>query len=504
MKRWLTSSILVILVCSAFGQTMETEAWRDTGYQARVNHDYPRAIEYYQKILNKDPTDYDARLSLGKLFILTEDYRRAISIYQGIYAEDSSDVEAMNGLGACCVATGQDNMAVVYYEKALNYLPGEVSQYLFLAGALGNTGRMHDAIKVYDQINAIDSTYSEAWGGIAKMYNWLNKPITSARYYRKALELDPQNEELKKDYTKVKSESGWGITLRVGPIQEKEENYTINALVTRLKLEKRISDHFRISANFLLDHSNRDFTDNIGDTTRWYNSSWIQAVYINRHHTLSVYGGYSNTDKKVSNYGFSWKLNYTPGHFIIKNTLQAGYDYYYYWNRVGAKSVMNEISAGYKFIELSGLYSYGLVDPVYCRDNTNPDTGMVRENPYHSYGISLTFRVLKRPDIRIGLTHSYLDYTYKSPLYYSPDSRQLTGPMVTIYYSIRQFYLYGSLSYKIGNEYNLGEKLNVNNWSSLLEIGYELGPFSFSLGAGNFYNPYYQNISGYAAIKVLF
>jgi len=504
MKRWLISNILVILVCSAYAQTAETEAWRDTGYQARVNRDYPLAIGYYQKILQEDPSDYDARLALGKLFILTEEYRKAISIYEGIFAEDSSDVEAMNGLGACYGATGQDKMAVAYYEKALKYLPGEVSQYLYLAEALGNAGRMRDAIRVYEQVNAIDNTYSEAWGGIGKMYYWMNKPVTSSRYYRKALELDPQNEEIKKEYGKVRQESGWGATLRISPIQEKEENYTINALVTRLKLEKRISDHFRVEANFLLDHSDRNFTGETGDTIRWYNSSWIKGDYINKHHTLSIYGGYSNTDHKVSNYGLAWKLNYSPGKFSIKNTLQTGYDYYYYWNRVGAKSVMDEVTAGYGFIELSGQYSYGLVDPVYCFENSNPDTGKVCENPYQSYGISLTFKVLKRPDIRIGLTHSYLDYTYKSPLYYSPGSRQLTGPGVSIYYSLRKFYLYGSFSYKIGNEYNFGEKLNVNNWSSLLEIGYEHGPFSVSVGAGNFYNPYYQNISGFAAFKVLF
>ncbi|MCK9204896.1 MAG: tetratricopeptide repeat protein [Bacteroidales bacterium] len=504
MKRWLITKILVFLICSAFGQTGETESWRDTGYQARKNRNYPVAIEYYQKILNKDSSDYDARLALAKLFILTEDYPESISLYQRIYKDDNSDVEAMNGLGLCFGAMGRDSLAVVYYEKALKYLPGEVSQYLFLGGAYGNAGRMADAIRVYEQSHAIDATYSETWAGIGKMYYWLEKPVSSARYYLKALDLDPQNEKIKKEYRKVRQESGWGLTLRTSPVLEKEENYTINAWITTLKLEKRISDHFRIEADFLLDHSNRDFTGDIGDTTRWYNSSWIQADYITKHHTLSISGGYSNTDNKVSNYGLSWKLNYTPGKFALKNTVQAGYDYYYYWNHVGAKSVTDNASVRYSFAELGGMFSYGLVDPVYCIDNSNPDTGKICENPYFSFSISLMFRVLKRPDIRLGLNHTYLDYTYKSPLYYSPTERQLTGPSISIYYAISAFYFYGSFSYKIGNEYSYGEKLNVNNWSSLLEIGYEQGLFSFSVGGGNFYNPYYQNITGFAAIKVFF
>jgi hypothetical protein len=208
-----------------------------------------------------------------------------------------------------------------------------------------------------------------------------------------------------------------------------------------------------------------------------------------------------------------WKMNYAPGNFTVKNSLQAGYDYYYYWNRVGATSFTDEASAAYRFIELRARYSNGLVDEVYTYGYPSSDSGKVRANPYQSYGVSLNFKVLKRPDIRLGLNHSFLDYTYKSPLYYSPSGRQLTGASASVYYGIGNFYLYGSFSYNLGHEYNYEEgngngyhkvKMNVDNWSSALEIGYEHDPFSFSLGGSNFYNPYYQNITGFAAVKVLF
>lgn len=372
-----------------------------------------------------------------------------------------------------------------------------------LAEAYGNEGKMREAIAVYQQIHDLDETYSEAWAGMGKMYYWLEQPVTAARCYRRALELDPGNEEILEGYQNVRQESAWGLTLRTSPFQEKEEDYTINAITTRLKIEKRITDRFRLEANFLLDYSNRDFTDEQEDTTRWYNSSWLKAEYIGRHHTIGAYGGYSNTDNKASSYGAYWRLVYKPGKFILKNALQAGYDYYYYWNKVGATSATDEVSAAYDFIELGGSYSFGVVDAVYTYDPSTTDTGEIRTNPYQAYGITLSFRILKRPDLRAGLVHSYLDYTYKSPLYYSPDKRRLTGAFASLFWKVSRFYVYGNLSYKIGSEINYGDKMNVNNWTTRLEIGYDHDPISVSLGESSFYNPYYQNITVFAAIKVL-
>jgi len=46
--------------------------------------------------------------------------------------------------------------------------------------------------------------------------------------------------------------------------------------------------------------------------------------------------------------------------------------------------------------------------------------------------------------------------------------------------------------------------LDVDNWSVNLELGYNAHPFIFSVGGSSFYNPFYSNITGVAAIKLLF
>lgn len=506
MKNLLILSLVIMITASSYGQTDEIENWRNLGYQAKTENDFSSSITYYQKILMADPADYDARLALARLYVITKEYRTAIVIFNEIYKDDSTDVEALNGLGDCNGKLGQDKKSVFYFEKALFFLPDNVQQHLYLARAYGNAGDLEKAIEVYRGIMLIDDTYSEAWAGIGRMYYWMGKPKSAVVYYEKALNLDPQNEEIKNEYLEVKSELSYALSFKSGPVKEIEENYEIDALISKVRIEKRIGDHFQIEANFLLDYSNRDFIDDSGDTARWYNSSWIKASRISKHHTISVFGGYSNTDNKISTYGLEWKLNYSAGRFTIKNSINAGYDYFYYWNEVGGKSIADEAQLTFGIFGLNARYTYGRIDPVIVF--ITGESLAPHQNPYQAYGVSLSCKILKRPDIRISLNHSYLNYEYKSPKYYSPLDRTLTGASTSIYYSFLKLYFYGSFAYNIGTEYNIGElknvKMDVDNWSSNLELGYNHYPFSFSIGGSNFYNPYYQNITGFIAVKILF
>jgi tetratricopeptide (TPR) repeat protein len=503
--------LFILIEIGGLGQSADIEYWRDMGYQSKMVKDYPKAITYYQKILAADAADYDAKLALARLYSITEKYDTAIVLFTEIYANDSTDVEALNGLGECYGLLGEDQKSIEYYEKALSFLPNDIKQHFYLAKAYSHGGKLNNAIRVYQEINKIDNTWSEAWAGIGKMYYWKGMPATASFYYSKALEIDPENEAIKNEYTDIQSELQFGLTVKISPLQEKEENYEINALVSTIKLEKRLNDSFHIDGNFLLDYSNRVFTDNIGDTSRWFNNFWLKGSWIKEHHKVSIFGGYSASDNKVSTYGLNWSLNYLVSKISLKNSITAGYDYFYYWNKVGAKSITDELQLGYKPFGFSARYVYGNVDPVMVIENLY-DTSYIL-NPYHAIGLSLTYKIVSKPEIKVGLNYSYLDYKYKSPLYYSPFGRNLTGGSLSAYYPFNNFYAYGSFSYNIGSEFNYveansgklqKEKINVNNWSTNIELGYNYYPFSFSIGGSNFYNPYYQNLTGFVAVKVLF
>jgi tetratricopeptide (TPR) repeat protein len=508
MKGIVILPVLLLIAYSLSGQSDEIENWRSAGFKAKSDNEFDSAIFYYSEILSADPGDYDARLALGRLYILTEDYKTAISLFDEIFMSDSTDVEALNGLGACYGLLGKEDRSALYYEKALSYYQEDMQQYFYLAKAYGNGGRLEEAIEIYREVISIDDTYSEAWAGIGKIYYWMGKPQTAGVFYEKALELDPDNEEIKKEFTAVRHELDYSLSINFGPVNETEESYEINALISKVGFEKRINDHFHIQAGFLLDYSNRNYTGDKIDTTRWYSTTWVKGSWITPHHKLSAYGGYTATDKKFSSYGLDWKLNYNPGKVTIKNTLNGGYDYFYYWNKVGSTSFTDEAQLEYRFIGLSARASYGLVDQVAVYDDDAEDGLTAKQNPYQSFGASLFFKVFKNPVIKLGLNYSYLDYTYKSPLYYSPFGRNLTGASTSVYYKLSAFFIYGSFAYNLGTEYTYGnaedDHINVDNWSTNIELGYDAYPFSFSIGGSNFYNPYYQNLTGFIALKILF
>lgn len=508
--------LIWIVICASlplFSQEDETERWREAAYQAKLEEDYTTALDFYRMILEAVPDDYDARLALGRLYNITGEYRDAISIFDAIYREDPTDVEAMNGLGAGYEGLGKNRESVFYYEQALNYLPDDFDQLFKLAEAYENNGDLDKAIDTYRSVIRLDDTWAEAWAGIGKMYYWQGKPFSAANFYEKALELDPENTAIKKEYLAVRGETDYSVSLQVGPVNEQEENYQINAMISKAGFEKRLNDHFHIQAGSLLDYSNRNYTDDSADTTRWYDNTWIKGKWLSPHHTVALFGGYSITDSKFSSYGFAWNLNYNAGKVDVKNALGAGYDYFYYWNRVGSSSISDELKLSFRFIGFNAKYGYGVIDPVLVNDFKTGDSIGVHTNPYQTYSLSLEFRIVKRPEIKVGFSHSYLDYKYKSPLYYSPYGRNLTGALASLFYGFSRFYIYGNFAYNLGTELTYEEnnggkikedKMNVDNWSASMEIGYDYYPFSVSLGGNSFYNPYYQSISGFIAVKVLF
>ena len=237
MRILITILTLILFVVSSYGQNNDSEYWRARGYQAKVAGDYQTAVDNYLKILAVDSTDYDARLALARLYTIQEKYKTSISFYNKIYRNDSTDVEALNGLGNCYILLDKSKTAIHYYECASHFLPGYVQQYFYLAKAYSHSGKLDEAIEVYREINKIDDTYSETWAGIGKMYYWKGKPKTAISYYERALELDPTNEKMIKEKQQIQNELKFGLSLKVGPIQEVEENYEINDLAY-LKTDK--------------------------------------------------------------------------------------------------------------------------------------------------------------------------------------------------------------------------------------------------------------------------
>ena len=501
--------LILMMFASFLVKAQDTEQWRQKGYEAKENGNYDTAIVYYGKILNLYPENYDARLALARLYYKTEKYKKAEDLFLKIYRNDSTDVEALTGLGNVYLMTDKLDKSIMMYQKAISFLPDNVPLYLNLAKAYSWEGKLQKAIETYNRVLKIDDTYSEAYQGIGKMYYWMEKPYTALEYYEKAIALDPEENSIQKEYDEIKKGLKFQLSGKFSFINEKEESYSINALNQRYGVSKRLNNYLNISAGLLLDYSNRDVTNtDIGDTTRWYDNTSVKISYLSQHHKIDIFTGYTVADNKFSSYGLSWRSNFTIGNFDVTNTISGGYDYFYYWNGVGQTEGQDELKLKYNKITVSGNFIYGVVDKKPILDVPN-DRYEIDNNPHMGYGTSISYQILNRPKIELGVSYSYLNYDYKSQYYYSPMGRNLYGPTVSVYYTLHKFYFYANGAYNFGSEYYYEiinnevttNYIDVTNWSFGIESGYNINDWEFSAGISKFYNPYYQNFTAYLSIK---
>lgn len=526
MKKVWVFLLLLFLSIGLLAQNDNIEYWRDLGFKDKQNGDIDSSIKNYIKVLEIDSTDYDARLALAFIYYSQENFSESLNYFNMIYRNDSKDVEALNGFGRCYHKLGELDKSKYYYQKAIEYLPSYVQQYFDLAQIFIEKGELDSAMIVYTEILEIDSTYAEAWAGIGKMYYWQDFPKTALGYYEESIKLDPENKEIQKEYLLVRNELDYVPYATLSYVNESEETYEINAFVQKYGLNKRIDDHFSFSINFLLDKSDRDYIDNTADTSRWFDNTWIKASWITSNNKVSAFTGASVSDSRLTSYGLNWISSFKVSKVKFKNNLTFGYDYFYYWNKVGKDYVSNSFSATYKkfSVDVSGMYGVVRKDTIadYYASKYDQDN-----NPHRGYRISLKYQVFKVPKVFVSFGHSYLDFDYKAPLYYTPYERILDGVALSAYYALKGFHVYSEYEYNIGRETYYVEVedgpgqgsgqgqgqgstfekrylYDNNSWRASFEIGYSMKRIVLSIGGNHFQNPYYESSNAFLTIKGMF
>ena len=438
---------------------------------------------------------------LAEEAIRSEQYEKAIDNYQKILKQNSNDIEALKGLADAYLYSDHLTEAIDYYLKAVQLQPDNVSLFFDLAKAYSWNDQLEEAIATYSKILQIDDTYSEAYQGIGKMYYWMEKPLTALPYYERAVQLDPANKTIRDEYNDVKNLTLYRLISTTKSVNEQEEYYEIEALIERLNIAKRLTDYLDISVNGIFDTANRIYADAPqNDTVRSYNATWVNLGLLMNKHKFYLFGGYSFSDEKFSSYGFNYQLQTNIKSVKIKNSLTAGYDYFYYWNYVGKTAFKDDLSFQYRKWKLSLGGQYGIVDKAFLLDVPN-DKYYEDENPFAGYNASLGYQIFSQPKLTLSANYSYLNYDQKSNRYYSPLGRSLLGTSLAVYYPMGHFYVYSDVSANFGSEYSYELKagkvekldLNADNWSMNAEAGYNYNQFDISISAGHFYNDYYQN-----------
>jgi Tfp pilus assembly protein PilF len=147
-----------------------------------------------------DPADREAAQSLTSLLLEAKNYRAAIPVLSDYLAADSSDFDAHFKLGYCYEAEKSSRSALIQYLKANEAGPGnfmllnKIGQLYFAVGEYRNAADFFEKSLMVGNNQKLEFTFTN----LGSAYSKLGEPDRAIINYRKALELVPENKEIRK------------------------------------------------------------------------------------------------------------------------------------------------------------------------------------------------------------------------------------------------------------------------------------------------------------------
>ncbi len=149
----------------------------------------------FQKAVEADPKNRDARYALGHVHFELQNYQEAIEAFKQIIEKAPDDSEAHNYLGRVYAFLGEDDLAIAAYENALKnkqYATPEApywnmglvylrqKNYKYSVQALKNALRMNSAIApIHNQLGEVYAKMGDVENAVAS--------------YERALEVNPDD-----------------------------------------------------------------------------------------------------------------------------------------------------------------------------------------------------------------------------------------------------------------------------------------------------------------------
>lgn len=126
----------------------------------RIAAEYNEALEWYGKVLARDPENYDALYGAAASHLRNRDPEAALPLFKRALKADPSSLAAKMALGETLLMTGHGSKAVALLEEAAQADPSLKRLQYLLARAYRAAGReqdAHRALKRYRELSGGDS-----------------------------------------------------------------------------------------------------------------------------------------------------------------------------------------------------------------------------------------------------------------------------------------------------------------------------------------------------------
>lgn len=151
------------------------------------------AIDYFEDAIEDDNQFWEAYYNLGVLYFNDNKYKKALAIFDKLIKETPNFYKTYFGRGIIFEDEKNYSGALTDYKKVIELNPNDFQACLRLAKVSRLVKNFDDARKYLDMVKNLSADYAPYFFETGNLLVDLGKPNVAIDQYRKAIELDPQN-----------------------------------------------------------------------------------------------------------------------------------------------------------------------------------------------------------------------------------------------------------------------------------------------------------------------
>ena len=154
---------------------------------------YLRAIENYEKKLQKNQNNADDYYNIGWNYGQLGEYEKALKNYEEALKLNPNSADTYFGIGWTYEKLNQNKKAIENYEKALKLNPNDANTYFGIGWNYGQLGEYEKSLKKYEEALKLNPNDANTYHNIGWTYGQLEKYEKSLKKYEEALKLNPNS-----------------------------------------------------------------------------------------------------------------------------------------------------------------------------------------------------------------------------------------------------------------------------------------------------------------------
>lgn len=172
-----------------------TETLMSEGNMFLSNGAYDQAIVRFQKVLGRDPGNFEAQFNISFAYLSWGRNSQAVAAFKRAAAMNPNNADVWSNLAMAYENMGKTEKALQALYKAVQYNPSNVQARINLATVYANKNRLNEAIRAYKGVIEVDGTNLDAHINLAKCLISKKKLDDAERYLRSAIAIAPMEAE---------------------------------------------------------------------------------------------------------------------------------------------------------------------------------------------------------------------------------------------------------------------------------------------------------------------